>query len=348
MLCVDPLLVCAQEFDRDWYSQFNIVIAGLDNQAAREWLNNTVLDLVRYDEDGNVDEDTVVPMIDGGTEGLAGQVRIFVPRKNSCFTCQQASAVARADTHMCTPAVNPRIPEHCIQYALIFLWPLIAELDPKSAAKFKLWEGKADENPTPVKLDKDDPVHMTWLFNRGLEWAEKHNIKGVTYSLCMQVVKNIIPAVACTNAIMAAACINEALKWTTQAAPTIDNYLTYQGNSALGTYSRTFRYHRNPDCDACKVPVMVTLPASATLQTLFDTLNSKRKADEQKNARKQPKVVSRGDSKVYSVVTSAKSELEKPLSAFLKPDEETGGYQRDLWRISDADGNITQVHITAT
>ena len=124
-----------------------------------------------------------------------------------------------------------------------------------------------------VRLDKDDVQHMTWIYNRAVARAARFGIQGVTYNLTMQVVKNIIPAIASTNALISAACVAEALKYRTGCAPTLNNYFMYIGASQTGINTETIQYKKNPDCAVCQTPLFYRdLDPASTLKQLLDRL----------------------------------------------------------------------------
>jgi len=99
---------------------------------------------------------------------------------------------------MCTIAHTPRLPEHCVEYVKLLLWP--------------------QEKPfgLEVNIDGDDPQHIQWILEKAQERATEFNISGVSYRLTQGVVKRIIPAVASTNAVIAAACVTEVFKLATR------------------------------------------------------------------------------------------------------------------------------------
>eukprot|EP01133_Synstelium_polycarpum_P010787 gene10787-12569_t len=231
---IDMDTIDIQDKDEDYYRQFKLIIAGLDSVEARRWINGLLVNLVVVDEETkDIDPETVIPLIDGGTEGFKGQARLILPRLTSCFECSLEAFPPQTTYAICTIANTPRVPEHCIQWALIF------GLDDKAIIK-----------PfDPKQFDNDNPVHMTWLYETAKKRAEEHNIHGVTYKLTQGVAKNIIPAIASTNAIIAAACCNEAFKFCTDSSGSLNNYMMYNGLE--GVYTFTFDYEVKEGCAVC-------------------------------------------------------------------------------------------------
>ena len=67
--------------------------------------------------------------------------------------------------------------------------------------------------------------------------------------LTLGVVKNIIPAIASTNAIIAAACSNECIKILSYIAPSVDNYMMYMGKT--GVNISAFAMEQKENCFVC-------------------------------------------------------------------------------------------------
>lgn len=65
------------------------------------------------------------------------------------------------------------------------------------------------------------------IYVQALVRADMFNIPGVTLQHTQGVVKNIIPAIPSTNAIVAAACVLETLKMATMCSTGMSNYTMY-------------------------------------------------------------------------------------------------------------------------
>ncbi|KAJ2707585.1 NEDD8 activating enzyme [Coemansia sp. IMI 203386] len=238
-----------QEMSEEFYLGFTLIICGLDSIEARRWINAFVCGLVEtHGYEG------FKPIVDGGTEGFKGNARLILPTHSACFECGLNMYSPKTTYPICTIANTPRLPEHCIEWASVLEWP-------------RVFPDK--------KLDGDDPEHINWLVEKASERAIQFNISGVNYSLTQGVVKNIIPAIASTNAIIAAVCTNEALKLVTSCNPFLDNYLFYSGDEGIHSYS--FCFEKDPDCLVCgNRQGSVTISGDATLQDLIDELKVNR------------------------------------------------------------------------
>ncbi|KPP77942.1 NEDD8-activating enzyme E1 catalytic subunit-like, partial [Scleropages formosus] len=175
-------------------------------------------------EGGVLDTSTIIPLIDGGTEGFKGNARVVLPGMTACIDCTLELYPPQINFPMCTIATMPRLPEHCIEYVHILQWP------------------KEKPFGDGVALDGDDPQHIQWVFQRSQERAAQFNITGVTYRLTQGVVKRIIPAVASTNAVIAAACASEVFKIASSTYIPLNNYLVF--NDVDGLYTYTFEAER--------------------------------------------------------------------------------------------------------
>jgi hypothetical protein len=113
------------------------------------------------------------------------------------------------------------------------------------------------------------------VYNLAVQRATEHNIEGVTYQLAMGVVKRIIPAVASTNAVIAAACAAEAFKFATYSCNCFENYMMFNGTDGLYVY--TFEYERKVRRiigNCCAQEAITCVARTGTLSCLWSSTSA--------------------------------------------------------------------------
>uniref|UniRef100_A0A2L2YIB2 NEDD8-activating enzyme E1 catalytic subunit n=1 Tax=Parasteatoda tepidariorum TaxID=114398 RepID=A0A2L2YIB2_PARTP len=254
---VTPHFKKIQDYDDSFYRKFHIIVCGLDSIVARRWINGM---LIGINAEESEQDGALIPMIDGGTEGFKGNVRVMLPSMTACIDCTLdlyppqvifiIIVCLLVTFPFCTIAQTPRLPEHCIEYVKVLLWP----------------KERKDE-----AIDGDDPQHVKWIYEKALERAAEYNISGVTYRLTQGVIKNIIPAVASTNAVIAAACATEVFKLATSSYTPLNNYMVF--NDIDGIYTYTFEAEKKDNCLACSQIVhTLTFSELDKLQDVIDFL----------------------------------------------------------------------------
>ncbi|CAB3402956.1 unnamed protein product [Caenorhabditis bovis] len=238
-----------------FYRQFSMVICGLDSIAARRWINSMLCDLVQIDDNGEIDPQTIIPMVDGGTEGFKGNARVIYPKMTACIDCTLDLFPPQVNFPLCTIAHTPRLPEHCIEYIKVVVWP-----------NEKPFDG--------ANLDADDPKHVEWVFQKASERAKQFDIRGVDPRLTSGVLKRIIPAVASTNAVIAASCALEALKLASNVAIPINNYLNF--TQIYGVFTGVVSMEKDPNCPTCSGgSFKIDISSNATLRELIEKLSAR-------------------------------------------------------------------------
>ena len=46
-----------------------------------------LVSLLRHEDDGSLDQSSVIPLVDGGTEGFKGNARVILPGMSACIEC---------------------------------------------------------------------------------------------------------------------------------------------------------------------------------------------------------------------------------------------------------------------
>ena len=210
-----------QDMDDEFYKSFQVIIGGLDSVKARMWISEKLCQIY-------LDCGACIPYIDGGTEAWRGHVKVIFPGETACMQCQSVLFPKAIKFPVCTPATKPRQPEHLVAYAKDILWPR--------------------ERPG-VAIDGDNEEHLQWILEKSNEHGAKFDLPPIDLKTVKGFVKNIIPAIASTQAIVASMCTTEALKLVTQCAPNIDNNIMMNG--MVGVYCSNFHFEKDPKCIVC-------------------------------------------------------------------------------------------------
>ena len=230
-----------QELPDEYYLKFHIVIGGLDNPDARLWMSQKLVEIAKRSNN-----ELCIPFIDGGTTSWSGNIMVIFPNHNACMECIRILFTEPSKYAFCSAATKPRKPEHCV----IFGHGVVKD---KLEKEEKIFDDDNDELMLEVvDLANAHAKEYGLPFTIDLRFARK-------------VIKNTVPAIASTQAIVASICCTEALKLVSDCAPflcnkvdpDIDNnpynYVNFDGNSSyVGANFNAIKYNRIKNCSVCQ------------------------------------------------------------------------------------------------
>ncbi|MHA1232297.1 MAG: ThiF family adenylyltransferase [Candidatus Helarchaeota archaeon] len=242
-----------QEVPLDVYKRCDVIIGGLDNIKARLDLNKICIQLKK-------------PLIDSGTLGFEGHIHIVIPEgvegleSTPCLKC--LLPIPPADEKLiaaCTPKGIPKKREHCV---------LKAEYE---------FGNKFNRRPD---FDKDEDVE--WLVKKSNEIAKKFDFKpDFKFEDMENILKNKMPAIQTTTAIVASIQSHEVLKILHKLkggdiGPIMNPpYLNYNGVYGVFDY---IDIAKDPNCLHCgegKIETIeITIKRNAQISELFGLLTS--------------------------------------------------------------------------
>jgi len=158
-----------------------------------------------YDDEANLNSESIIPLIDGGSEGLLGQARLICPGLPiPCYECTLYLTEDSRAIPLCTMAHTPRNPEHCIEWARLVAW----------------------NNIRPdIVFDVDNSEHTKWIHEQALSRANEYNITTFEFFETIGVLKRIVPAVASTNALVSGYMANIVLRFIINHASNFDGVI---------------------------------------------------------------------------------------------------------------------------
>ncbi|QLQ78240.1 hypothetical protein HG537_0A04870 [Torulaspora globosa] len=106
------------QFPLSWFDQFDIIFNGLDNLAARRYVNKIAQFISK-------------PLLESGTSGFDGYIQPIIPGETECFDCTKKETPKTFP--VCTIRSTPSQPVHCIVWAKNFLFNQLFNEETSSA-----------------------------------------------------------------------------------------------------------------------------------------------------------------------------------------------------------------------
>jgi ubiquitin-activating enzyme E1 C len=223
---------------------------------------------------------------------VEGHVKVMLPGETACMTCQAELFPPPGRYQDCTVVSFPRQPAHRVIFAKEHAWP----------------ELRGDE---PVDGDSDE--HVDWIHAQALAHAERFEIPEFTRAFTKGVVKNIIPAIASLQAIIAAMCATEALKLVTGVGPNIRNNLMFSADR--GVFMSHSFFEKLKHCEVCSRKLQ-SIPAVAgeTVKQLLDRLA--------RDFSFPATSLRTTETAIYlAVIQTTAANMDKPIADFVGPED---------------------------
>lgn len=204
--------IMTEKFDIDFFQQFDVVLNCLDNVKTRSYINLRC-------------RISNVPLIDGGSAGFFGQSMIFF--KNECYDCEPK--IEQKIHPICTIKGIPTEFDHCVAYAKDVIFIKLQKYRNKFASKKQIINffkknkissenmkyirkirklfNKLKESNFP-NFNKDNQVIVKFIYYISCLRANQFKINAISYFEAEKIIKNIIPSVCTTNAIIASLMVN--------------------------------------------------------------------------------------------------------------------------------------------
>ncbi|PJF18857.1 Nedd8 activating enzyme [Paramicrosporidium saccamoebae] len=207
--------VCRVEtLPMSYFSSFGLILCGVDNVETRLWLNDVACRLS-------------VTLIEGGTEGWMGHVRLVMGGITPCLYCTRFLHAERETWALCTLTGTPTNREQIVAWTLTLEWPRL----------------------NAVEFDVKDEEHLNRFGEMAIKRAAQYGIDGIDKPYILETIRAIVPTVISTTSLIAGISVLIAQQLTTNCFTTDANYWFYNG--VQGAFLQSHSLQRDPNCPIC-------------------------------------------------------------------------------------------------